>query len=85
MPPDHGCVGRYPVENQLHYIRDVAFDEDRATVRARHAPQVMAACRNAAIGVIRRLGTTKVTATCRQFAAQPHAALVALGTRPHLE
>ncbi len=63
----------------------MAFDEDRATVRARHAPQVMAAFRNAAIGVIRRLGTTKITATCRQFAAQPHAALTALGIRPDLE
>jgi predicted transposase YbfD/YdcC len=77
--------GHWAIENQLHYIRDVAFDEDRATVRAGRAPQVMAACRNAAIGVIRRLGTTKITATCRQFAAQPHAALVALGAWPHLE
>ncbi len=77
--------GHWAVENQLHYIRDVAFDEDRATVRARHAPQVMAAFRNAAIGVIRRLGTTKITATCRQFMAQPHTALVALGAWPDLE
>ena len=77
--------GHWAVENQRHYIRDVAFDEDRATVRAKHAPQAMAAFRNAAIGVIRRLGTTKITATCRQFAAQPHAAFRALGIRPDLE
>ena len=77
--------GHWSVENQLHYIRDVAFDEDRATVRAKRAPQVMAAFRNAAIGVIRRLGTTKITATCRQFMAQPHAALAALGAWPDLE
>jgi predicted transposase YbfD/YdcC len=77
--------GHWSIENRLHYVRDVAFDEDRATVRAKHAPQVMAAFRNAAIGVIRRLGTTKITATCRQFAAQPHAALVALGACTDLE
>ncbi len=77
--------GHWSVENQLHYIRDVAFDEDRATVRAGHAPQAMAAFRNAAIGVIRRLGTTKITATCRQFMAQPLAAFLALGARPDLE
>ncbi|MDP9373410.1 MAG: hypothetical protein M3Q65_13350 [Chloroflexota bacterium] len=45
----------------------------------------MAAFRNAAIGVIRRLGTTQITATCRYFMAQPHAALLALGARPDLE
>ena len=63
----------------------MAFDEDHATVRASHAPQVMSAFRNATIGVIRRLGTTKITATRRQFMAQPHAALVALGAWPDLE
>ena len=77
--------GHWSVEHQRHDIRDVAFDEDRATVRAGRAPQVMAAFRNAAIGVIRRPGTTKITATCRQFAAQPLAAFRALGARPDLE
>lgn len=77
--------GHWAIENQLHYIRDGAFDEDRATVRAGHAPQAMAAFRNAAIGLIRRLGTTRITATCRRFMAQPHAALHALGLYPDLE
>ena len=54
-------------------------------MRAGHAPQAMAACRNAAIGLIRRLGTTRITATCRRFMAQPHAALRALGIHPDLE
>ena len=75
----------WSIENQLHYIRDVAFDEDRATARAGHAPQVMAAFRNAAIGLIRALGSTKVAAACRLFAAQPRAALFATGARPDLE
>ncbi len=77
--------GHWGIENCLHYIRDVAFDEDRATVRARHAPQVLAAFRNAAIGLIRRLRTTKITATCRHFMAQPLAAFHALGALPDLD
>jgi predicted transposase YbfD/YdcC len=77
--------GHWGIENRLHYIRDMAFDEDRATVRANHAPQVMAACRNAAIGLIHALGATAITATCRLFAAQPLAAALALGLRPDLE
>ncbi len=77
--------GHWGIENRLHDIRDVAFDEDRATVRAKHAPQVMAAFRNAAIGPIHALGATRITATCRLFAAQPLAALLALGAQPDLE
>lgn len=69
------------IENRLHNIRDVTFDEDRATARADHALQVMAAFRNAAIGLIRALGTTAVTAACRRFAAEPLTAFRALGTR----
>jgi len=69
----------------LHYVRDVTFDEDRSTVRATHAPRVMAAFRNTAIGLIRRLGTTAITTTGRLFMAQPLAAFHALGSRPHLE
>ena len=77
--------GHWSVQNQLHYIRDGAFAEDRATGRAGHAPQAMAACRHAAIGLLRCLGTTQITATCRRFMAQPHAALRALGVQPDLE
>ena len=45
----------------------------------------MAACRNVAIGLIRALGTTRIAATCRMFAAQPLAAALALGLPPDLE
>jgi predicted transposase YbfD/YdcC len=75
----------WSIENQLHYIRDVAFDEDRASARAGHAPQVMAAFRNAAIGLIHALGSTKVAATCRTFMARPPAALLAIGLLHDLE
>jgi predicted transposase YbfD/YdcC len=75
----------WSVENQLHYIRDTAFAEDHSTARAGHAPQVMAAFRNATIGLIRALGTTKITEATRLFRAQPHAALRALGVAPDLE
>ncbi len=71
--------GHWAIENRLHYVRDMAFDEDRATARADHAPQVMAAFRNAAIGLIHALGTTAITATCRRFAAAPLIACRALG------
>jgi len=75
----------WSIENRLQYVRAVTFDEDRATVRANHAPQAMAACRNAAIGLIHALGSTKIAAACRLFMPQPLAALLATGARPDLE
>jgi predicted transposase YbfD/YdcC len=44
------------IENRLHYVRDVTCREDQARTNAGHAPQVLAALRNTALTVIRRLG-----------------------------
>ena len=35
------------IENRLHYVRDVTLGEDACRVRKGHAPQVLAALRNA--------------------------------------
>jgi predicted transposase YbfD/YdcC len=67
------------IENKLHWVRDVTFDEDRSTVRSGRIPQVMAALRNTAISLLRLLGATNIASACRQMAAQPHLALAALG------
>lgn len=67
------------IENKLHWVRDVTFDEDRSTVRAGSTPLVMAALRNTAISLLRLLGATNIAKACRQMAAQPHLALAALG------
>jgi predicted transposase YbfD/YdcC len=67
------------IENKLHWVRDVTFDEDRSGVRAGHAPRVMAACRNAAIGLLRLLGYANIAAATRRLAAQPALALAAVG------
>jgi predicted transposase YbfD/YdcC len=67
------------IENKLHWVRDVTFDEDRSTVRSGQIPMVMAALRNTAIGLLRLLGATNIASACRQMAAQPHLPLAALG------
>lgn len=74
----------WAIENKLHYVRDVTFDEDRAAVWKDRIPQVMAALRNAAIGLARLDGQTNIAAACRHYAAQPAAALLALGLSPRL-
>jgi predicted transposase YbfD/YdcC len=67
------------IENKVHYVRDVTFGEDRATVRAGRGPQALAALRNTAISLLRRDGATNIAAACRRYQAQPALALAAVG------
>ena len=48
--------GHWAIENELHWVRDVTFDEDRSRIRAENGPQVMASLRNLSIGLLRRAG-----------------------------
>ena len=41
--------GHWGIENKLHWVHDVVFDEDRSTVRSGNAPRVMATLRSTAI------------------------------------
>jgi predicted transposase YbfD/YdcC len=70
------------IENRLHWVRDVTFDEDRSQVRTGHIPQVMAAFRNSAISLMRVLGARNIAAACRRYAAQPTLAIAAVGLLP---
>lgn len=72
--------GHWGIENRLHYVRDVTFDEDRSAVRTNAAPQVCAACRNLAIALLRRRGTTNIAAACRTFAGRPPTAIALVAT-----
>ena len=67
--------GHWSIENRLHYVRDVTFDEDRSQVRSGAAPQVLAACRNLALALLRRAGATNVAAALRTYAGRPRGAV----------
>src|SRR5712691_1017269 len=71
--------GHWAIENKSHWVRDVTFDEDRSQVRCGNIPQVMAALRNTAIGLLRWAGHTNIAAACRRLAAQPAQALALIG------
>jgi len=73
--------GHWSIEAK-HLIRDVTFGEDRSRVRTGQAPQVLAALRNLAITLLRRLEVRNVAAMRRHFAARPAEALETLGLRP---
>jgi predicted transposase YbfD/YdcC len=65
------------IENCLHYVRDVSCREDQARAHAGNAPQVLAAFRNTALTLIRRLGF-KVVEGFEHFAEYRMAAVDAV-------
>lgn len=65
------------IENRLHYVRDVTCREDQARTHAGDAPQVLAAFRNTALTLIRRLGY-KVVEGFEHFAEHRLAAIEAV-------
>lgn len=50
----------WSVENNLHWVLDVAFDEDRSRVRKDNAPQNMAMLRHVALNLLKADTSTKV-------------------------
>jgi predicted transposase YbfD/YdcC len=57
--------GHWGIENALHWVRDVTFDEDRHQLRTGNGPQVMASLRNTAISLLRLAGHTNIASALR--------------------
>jgi len=51
---------QWSIENKVHWVRDVTFDEDRSRVRKQSGPQVMATLRNLAISLLRMAGVINI-------------------------
>jgi hypothetical protein len=70
------------IEHRLHYVRDVTLGEDACQVRSGRAPQVLAALRNAALGLLRQHRVPNLAARLRVNAwAGPVAVLGLLGLK----
>lgn len=67
--------GHWCIENQLHHVRDVTFDEDRSQVRTGRSPHVMATPRNTTIGILRLAGWDNIAAALRHHARDPQRAI----------
>ena len=67
--------GHWSIENRLHHVRDVTFDEDRSQVRTGHAPHVMATLCNTVIGILRLASWDNIAAALRHHARNPERAI----------
>jgi predicted transposase YbfD/YdcC len=55
----------WAIENQLHWVRDVTFDEDRSQLRAGHLHHLMARFRSLVISLLRLSGWHNIAILCR--------------------
>lgn len=65
--------GHWTIENRLHWVRDVTFDEDRSQIRKASGPRVMASLRNLAISLLRIAGVSYIAEALRTCARHGNA------------
>lgn len=71
----------WTIENRLHWVRDVTFDEDRSRVRTGAGAQIMASLRNLAISLLRMAGARYIAPALRRCARFDSHALRLIGLR----
>lgn len=67
------------IENRLHWVRDATLGEDDCRVRLGHGPQNLAACRNAALNLLRLNAVKGIAAALRHYSSRPGELLKLLG------
>jgi predicted transposase YbfD/YdcC len=70
----------WEIENKLHWVRDVTYQEDKSLVRTGNAPRVMATLRSLAISLLRLHDHTNIAAANRHHARDPQRTLKLLQT-----
>lgn len=63
--------GHWAIENRLHWVRDVTYDEDRSQIRTHTGPRAMASLRNLALSILRINGSTNISQALRHHAWDP--------------
>ena len=71
--------GHWEIENRLHWVRDVTFDEDRSQVRTGTGPRALASLRNFVISCLRLAGCTNIAQGLRHLARDWQSPLTLLG------
>jgi predicted transposase YbfD/YdcC len=54
------CRGHWSIENRLHWVLDIAFDEDHSRTRKGHAAENLASIRHVALNLLKQEKTAKV-------------------------
>lgn len=71
--------GQWEIENCLHHVRDMTWDEDRSQVRKGRRPHAMATLRNISVSLLRLAGAENIAAATRYLGRQAERPLRLLG------
>ena len=63
--------GHGGIEDRLHWVPDMDFDEDRSQVRTGAGPRIMASLRNLVVTILRLAGEPSIAAALRYHARRP--------------
>ena len=59
----------WSIENQLHWVLDVSFNEDASRVRANHGPENLSVARRMALNILRQDTSSKSSVKSRLYKA----------------
>jgi hypothetical protein len=87
LPPDRASPkqllgynrAHWEIENRLHHVRDMTYDEDRSQVRKGRRSHAMATIRNVAISLLRLAGAESIAAATRYLGRRVERPLRLLG------
>lgn len=65
----------WAIENQLHHVRDVTFEEDQCRARKGGSAQMLAALRNVAVHLTSEVEAVSTRAATQRFQIHPEEAL----------
>lgn len=82
---NHWARSQWHIENRLHWIRDVTFDEDAHQARTGNGPAVAAVLRNTAIGYHRSNGQTNIARATRHANRRPNDLINAVTSAPRTQ
>jgi len=87
LPADASLIGErirghWSIENSLHWVLDMAFDEDRCRIRRRNAPDNFALLRKIAVNLLKLEKTSKrgIEGKRKRAGWDPNYLLTVLGT-----
>ena len=60
--------GHWSIENKVHYVRDVTFNEDSSRIRTGNGAHAMAIMKNFAINILRASGVKNISSAIQDCA-----------------
>lgn len=78
-----GIRGHWGIENRLHWVKDVVFEEDSSRMRLGNAPANLTIIRSLAIAILRSNGYSSITTALRMISHNLERIFLLIGKVAH--